>query len=202
MFWFNRELLPQRIAHSLVLLVVILTSACSKERPTNEGYFPIDSLLDAQVRILVAGQAKLTKHTTLGDSASSVSMTPENDQKWRDELVIFYDLSIINKPINQGAYKVNETLLDSFRVKSFEARKELPVRYLKVYYEKAAGTIRRIEARYSESNVMYASQRYLTLTFHNVSGKSVLTSYTFDGGQKIVLGDTVRYQIHTEINTL
>ena len=59
--------------------------------------------------------------------------------------------------------------------------------------------VRKIEAEYNARNALYKSTRLLTLEFEEVEGKSRLTSYAVDGGQKMFLDDSVQYTIDAAI---
>jgi hypothetical protein len=177
---------------------------------SGKGFFPIDSLLDQQIAVLLKSKAALRKVTTLGSNSSPVDITPANEQEWKDQLEIFRDLNIINRYGDLNAYLVQDNLQDersNLTVRSATLRNDLDeslqdeirIKYLKIFYEGSHRNIRRLESRYAEANSMYANDRYLTIIFEDVYGKSLLTEYTIEGGQKIVLGDTVNYKIEARI---
>jgi hypothetical protein len=75
----------------------------------------------------------------------------------------------------------------------------LPVTSLRIYYRDVLRNIRRIEAEVREKNSLFKSSRQFTLEFQEINGTIVLTSYSITGGQKMYLGDTVRYSVKGDI---
>jgi hypothetical protein len=184
--------------------------SCESALAPGDGYFPIDSLLDQQIGVLLKRNAALHKLTTLGSESTPVDITPADEQEWNDQLDVFRDLNMINRYTDSNAYLVQDNLPDersNLTVRSVTLRNDLDeshqgeirVKYLRIFYEGAHRNIRRLEARYAESNSMYTNDRYLTMIFEDVYSKSLLTEYTIEGGQKIVLGDTVSYKIEARI---
>ncbi|HYG02591.1 MAG TPA: hypothetical protein VD927_09100 [Chryseosolibacter sp.] len=164
--------------------------------------YNIDSLLNAQVNFLTQSKAKLEKNAIIGDETERQVYTPADSTAWSHELEIFRKLNEINKPVSRGSYLVDDGLFDpasNLTVKAFSAVEDLPVKYVRISYSASVDKPRKIEALYDDRNQMYASGRLMTLEFHQIKDKSVLTSYSVEGGQKIILGDSVRYVIHGKI---
>ena len=80
-----------------------------------------------------------------------------------------------------------------------EDQKDLPIEYLKIYYQDSPNKIRRIEARYRESSMMYKTSQILVMEFMSVKDTMILTSYAIEGGQKMFMGDSVQYKINTSV---
>jgi len=182
---------------SLLCFSVTLFFSCSNKEKYGSSLYSIDSLLTAQVKYLSENKAALTKETRLGDKHDKISFTPKDTLAWKKELEMFAALDVINKPVNKDLYQI-ESLADdksNLRVKAFTAKTELPVKYLRIYYQQAPDKIRKIEAQFNESNSLYESSRSLTMEFHQVDNKTVLTSYAIAGGQKMFLADSVQYKI-------
>lgn len=182
---------------SLLCFSTTLFFSCSNKEGYRLSLYSVDSLVKAQAKYLSENNAVLTKETSLGDMHNKVSVTPKDTSAWKKELEIFAALDIINKPVNKDLYRIEIFADDksNLKVKSFTTKEELPVKYLKVYYQHALNKVRKIEAQYNESNSLYESARSLTMEFQQVDNKTVLTSYSITGGQKMFLGDSVRYNI-------
>jgi len=120
---------------------------------------------------------------------------------WKNELAIFSELDVINKPINKGAYTIGNYAdkKSNLSVKSFNTTEDLPVKYLRVFYQQSPGRIRKIEAQYNEANLLYSSTRFLTMEFEDIFNKTVVTSYSINGGQKMFLDDSVQYIVGATI---
>lgn len=186
------------------LAVAVLVWACKNERKQTVFYYPIDSLIEAQVFYLSESHASLSKKATI-DGEHDEIVTPKDTTGWRHELNVFAQLNDINKPSNYRKYRVETGKRDAnsnLLVYSMESNDSLPVDYLKIYYLSDLNNIRKIEARYHEENSLLgkarllSSSRLLTMNFENINNKIVLTSYSITGGQKTLLGDTVQFSVN------
>lgn len=183
------------------LLLVLLVS-CEERTKRSAIYYPVDSLVTAQIRFLSQGEAKVHKTTTLGGEDNATLLTLKDTTQWLRELGIFRELDIINKPVNKGVYEIKDGIADNrsnLTVKTFTARSGAPVKYLRLYYQDSPEKLRRLEAQFDMGNLLYKSSRTLSLEFQDVYNKTMLTSYSISGGQKIFMGDTVRYAIHATV---
>ena len=179
----------------------LLFMSCSNQNHESSGLYNIDSVIRTQVHYLANHGAEIRKKAVLNGVEKTTSVTPKDSLAWCEELSIFLELDIINKPISRGEYEI-EDIADresNLKVKSFTAMEDLPVKFLRIYYYKSTGQIRKIEAQYNESNSLYASSRFLTMEFENISGRMLLVSYYVDGGQKMFLDDSVQYTIDAGI---
>jgi hypothetical protein len=175
----------------------LLAGGCGGENRATVSLYDIDSVIHHQINYLRDQGVEIKKKAVLNGVEKVTVIVPKDSAAWEEEFAIFFELDIINRPINRNLYKV-EDLSDSesnLRIKSFTATEELPVRYLKVYYYKTMDRLRKIEAEYNARNSLYKSSRLLTLEFEEIRGKAWLTSYAVDGGQKMFLDDSVQYTI-------
>lgn len=184
----------------ILLLACALTACQSNGQPVI--FYPIDSLVSTQIRHLTSIQAGLFKEAYLSGRKDTVHYTPADTLAWIKELDVFRKLDIINKPVNKGSYRIEDGLIDStsnLTVKAFESLKELPVVYLRVYYQGSLGKPRKVEALYKEANLLYESSRFLSMEFQQIENDMVLIAYEIRGGQKMVLGDSVAFYIKGKI---
>lgn len=186
-----------------VLLLATLFS-CQTGKNKNVALYNADSLITTQVAFLSEHKARLHKITKLGDKESEAATVPKSVKDWENELDIFRELASVNKPVNRRLYAVERSsdVKSNLEVKSFigqpepgKKKVEMPVKYLKVFYQNTPDNIRKIEAQYDESNALYTGSRFLKMEFQQVYNKTVLTSYSITGGQKIFMGDSVSYDI-------
>lgn len=188
---------------SLVAIIVcsMLFISCSTEKQKPAGLYNVDSLISTQIRDLISHNAAISKKAVLNGEEKITTTNPKDSSDWNEELAIFLGLDVVNKPINKGAYKI-ETYADNksnLSVKSFTTTEDLPVKYLRLYYQQSMGQLRKIEAQYRETNSLYISSRFLTMEFENIFNKTMLTSYSIAGGQKMFLDDSVQYTIGVNI---
>ena len=175
--------------------------ACSSEKRGVNPLYNVDSLIQTQISYLKTYETSVEKHALLDGVRKTTTITPRDSSAWNEELAIFLELEVINKPSNKSLYKVEDKLdnKSNLNVKSFVATEELPVTVLTIYYDRSLDQVRKIEAQYNEANALYKSMRYLTLEFEQIFNKTLLTSYTVAGGQKMFLDDSVQYSIKANI---
>lgn len=189
----SRQALPFLAAGCLLL-------SCESERPP-ATFYAMDSLVTSQVKHLTGIGARLLKEGQLAGERDTLTYRPD-EREWRRELGVFSKLDEINKPLNKTNYEVSDGLLDpesNLTVKAFTSLADLPVVYLKIYYQGTLAKPRKIEALYDEDNMLFSSARKLSMHFRQVGDRTVLTSYTVNGGQKMVFGDSVAFAISGKI---
>jgi len=159
--------------------------------------------MKTQTSYLQSHQAILTKTARLNNDEKVSSVAPQSAAEWENELAIFSELNTINKPINKGEYQIENypDTKSNLIVKSFSTTEELPVKFLKLYYRGTLDRLYKIEAQYNETNSLFSSGRFLTMEFEEISGKSALSSYAIKGGQKMVLDDSVQYDVKVIVKT-
>jgi hypothetical protein len=193
-----------------LILFLVIAASCGKREKQEALFYPIDSLVDHQIKHLKAAQASLKKTAMLGDKTDVKNLSPQRSAgdtiPWIHELSIFREINIINKPANEGGYVVDHELTDlrsNLKVRAFTALDPdstsngeiLPVRYLRIYYQGSIENVRRIEAEMDIKTSLYQSARFLQMEFQDINDTVVLTGYTVSGGQKMYLGDTVQYKV-------
>src|SRR5690606_285862 len=154
-------------------------------------FYAIDSLVTSQIEYLTSVRAELYKEASLGDETDTTTYVPD-EVTWKKELDIFEKLNDINKPVNKTHYAISEGVDtgSNLTVRSFKSLKDLPIEYLKVYYQADIKKLRKIEALYEEENALFHSQRHVSMRFQQVGNRTVLTSYSIEGGQKMTMGDS------------
>lgn len=157
--------------------------------------------METQIGYLLGHEAVVNKKAILNGVEKLTMISPKDSLKWSEEFSIFFELNAVNKPIYKGIYKIEEYAdsKSNLRVRSFSTTDDLPVKVLKVYYQKSLSELRKIEAEYNEANSLYSSRRFLTMKFENIYNKTMLTSYSVAGGQKMFLDDSVQYTIDGDV---
>src|SRR5690606_11705953 len=115
------------------------------------------------------------KEALLGGKTDTIRYVPEDTLAWLTELGIFRKLDMINKPVNKENYLVSDGLFDpgsNLTVKAFTSLVELPVVYLKIYYQGTIDKPRKIEALYDEANPLYKSARLMSMHFAQIEDRT------------------------------
>jgi hypothetical protein len=200
MFYLINQKKRNTLFLSTLICVAIALSSCNQVSQTTKLY-NIDSLLSKQVQLLAAGKPKLQKYAVIGTNNDTLSYVPDS-AAWSRELEIFRQLEAMNKPVNRSNYLVDDNLYDpgsNLTVKAFTALEPLPVRSVRVFYDTDIQKPRKIEAIYDEENSLYKSSKNLLLEFQQINNKTLLTSYSIDGGQKMMLSDSVTFSVKGRI---
>jgi hypothetical protein len=178
----------------VVVFAAVWLFACSKGDRPHAVYYPIDSLVQAQIDYLGVHPASLHKYATMGTDQDTAVYEPKDTTAWAYELGPLLRLGVINKPIHEGKYKVEDNLRDAksnLRIRAFTAMDdELPVAYLRIYYQDSLQHVRRIEGIYREVNGLYISTQVLSMELQEIHNKTLLTSYSIKGGQKMLFADS------------
>jgi hypothetical protein len=185
----------------VVALASVVVFSCG-DQTDSVMLLNVDSLLNEQVDHLTKAKAKLVKHATFGSVTDDSTYIPADTTAWSAELAVFRQLHVINKPINRKNYLVDDGLFDvhsNLTVKAFSALEELPVRYIRIFYNESVHKPRRIEALYRDENQLSKSGRLITLEFQQINNQTLLTAYSIAGGQKIIFGDTVVFDVKAKI---
>ncbi len=178
-----------------------LLFSCNEKKEIAPLY-NVDSLVSVQVSYLTSKHAGLRKEARIGPQYDDSTYTPKDTLAWSNELEIFRQLEVINKPINRNGYIIDDGLFDpasNLTVKAISALEKQPVRYLRIFYLNSIHKPRKIEALYNDGNALYESGRLLSMEFNQVGDKNILTSYSIQGGQKMILGDSVSFLIKGKI---
>jgi hypothetical protein len=200
-YWKNN--LQAHLKTVVVLGALVLLAACKDSR-NDFVFYPVDSLVTAQINALTVRKASLHKEALLGTQVNSLKYTPKDTLTWINELDVFRQLETMNKLVNRDSYIVDDGLYDpgsNLTVKAFTAKEEtdLPVNYLRVFYHESVNNPRKIEALYNENNTLYKSSRLLIMEFEQIQDTTLLTSYSIHGGQKMTLGDSIIFAISGKI---
>jgi hypothetical protein len=188
-------MIPRNIGKLLVTALLPVLFSCESRPVQDVLFYPVDSLLDGQVKLLVASHAALKKNAVMGNETSVVEYEPADTIAWKKELEIFYHISAINKPVNKSSYVVREEKMSGVICKSFISNEEVPVQFLKVYYRESPGSPEKLEARVHENNSMFEGTRDLRMTFDNHNNTITMNEFLVEGGQQMFMADSVQYKI-------
>lgn len=183
-----------------VVLLFLSLISCKEGKEKADSYF--DSLITSQVKTLTEIKAAITKSAVIGDKEDETSFIPDSIA-WENELEIFRQLSVYERPANRGAYIMQDGVKDlqsNLTVRSYVASKNIPVRELRFYYHNQFQQLKKVEAVFEETNTLFATHRNMILEFEEMNGKPVLSAYAVSGVQKMVMNDSVHFKIHSKVN--
>ncbi|RZK43628.1 MAG: hypothetical protein EOO57_00060 [Hymenobacter sp.] len=152
-------------------------------------YFDVRGLLDKQVRQLTTRHLTVTKVVSLRGGRPETVRVPQ--VKWADELQVFYQADI-NKAALRGVYRVDSMAEAGGVRRTYTAqpgRENAPVTRLSVL--SAGGQPQEVEATLRQDNPLFFGKKELRLTLR----QGQLRTYGVSGTQKLVLFDTIRYQM-------
>lgn len=184
-----------------VLAVLFFFFSCRNGKQ-RDSLYPIDSLVGSQIRFLSMEKASLRKEAIINEKIERTALIPKDTVAWGYELGIFEQLDIMNKPVSSKSYLITDGLFDpgsNLTVKEFSTEKDIPVKYLRVFYHESLARPRKIEAFFRSGSLLSKTARILTMEFGQYDNKTVLTSYSVEGGQKMIFGDTVEFTIKGKI---
>lgn len=176
----------------LALTGLVLFS-CERIKPDTTGiaaYYNVDSLIRSQVLELSEGNFQIEKTVLMDDTSETKIMTLDS-AGWIRELN-FLDQLNINQPRLVGAY---DSLMDGSVIKyTPKFNSELPIRFLEI--EKNNKELLSISGKLVEKNDIYETSMEATLNFKN----NLLDSYIINGYQKLILKDSVFYEIKASVH--
>lgn len=184
------------------LFLAMTLLSCQQNETANHKFFDMDSLVDRQLNYLKGAKASLTKSASIDNTRDQSTFTPDSTD-WANELEVFRNLELINKPIYAEAYNITDGQKDvnsNLMVRSIIAKREVPIKFFKIYYQDAPHKIRKIEASLSEQNALYFTTRTFSIELNDVKGQMTLDKYSIQGVQKMILRDSVRFLISSHVN--
>lgn len=193
----------KRFHFLFVLLITITFSGCQKQTVKTASLFNVDSVLAHQAELLSRKHAILTKQVALHGKESETVLENLDSATWREELRIFENIESINKSVNKEAYSVVDRIgnvNNNLLTKSISTEQPLAVKLLQLHYLKSPDHLRHISAEVEHRNWMYSSSRLLDLNFQDIAQDILLVGYRIRGSQKVLLRDSVVFDIKATIS--
>lgn len=174
---------------TLLFLTACNTPASDFKQKTGQ-YFDLNGLLNKQVSLLQNSAVIKTSRLNAESAAADEKAVTFNEK----DLHLFYEADI-NKPAWAGVFLV-DSLVDAHgkSVIYKASNTEVNVKELQVDYT-LSGKLARVSSLLSDDNMLYTSQRKMSLFFDTTAVNPLLKSYEIAGFQKIILKDTMNYHI-------
>lgn len=181
----------------LIVSALLVAGCVKKNQQVDSPYLDFDSLINAQIVALTKAKSTLTKSVLL-DGKSDRSVLAMDSTLLAQELDVFRQLDVINKPLYRDAYEISDGEKDiqsNLIIRTYRAKKKTAIPYVKIYYQNNFSRIKKIESGIQDTNSLYATNRSFQLEFDDAHGALLLSKYKLTGGQKMILSDTVLFTI-------
>jgi hypothetical protein len=188
----------------VICFCAFIFSACDRtNQKYDKAYFDFDSLINMQVAELVKIQSTIRKKSIINEKEDNSSFVPDS-LKLANELDVFRQVDIINKPLYRNAYEIKDGEKDTksnLLIRSYTAKVPSPVPFVRFYYQSSSRDIKKIESVFHEENTLYDTRRNLLLEFDDSSGSLLLKGYQLSGTQKMILNDTVNFSVSVSFSS-
>ena len=153
--------------------------------------------LQDQIQYLAQMQPEIVKMVQTG--ALPVEVEKLKEVNWEKELELFTALDL-NKPALQGEYQITETQKGPVLQKVLEKRPDADVLVQQLIIETdTAQQSRKLKAILEQDNMLYYSQKILTIETASTAGKEHISAYNIQGLQKLILFDSLTYQVQVKV---
>lgn len=167
----------------------------------DKPYFDFDSLVTAQIKLVGLSNDSINKIAII-DGKTDVSQFMTDTAALKNELEIFRQLDVINKPLFKDAYSFEGDEKDAksnlqvrtYRLKN-SAKVKSAVPYVRFFFLQDFQHLKKIESLFTESNSLYSSHRNLSMEFDDIGKTNKLKRFSISGFQKMILNDSVRFSI-------
>jgi len=188
----------------LLLLGGVFLFSCNRTNlKYDKPYTDFDSLINIQVQGLLNAKITINKKSVINGKRDSTSFVPDS-LKLANELDIFRQIDLINKPLYLKAYEIKEGEKDTksnLLIRSYTTKLPSPVPVIKFYFTPSGRVLKKIETVFHEENTLYSTKRNLVLEFDDSNGSRLLSGYHVSGVQKMILSDTVNFSVDVSFSS-
>lgn len=181
-----------------LLFLIFISYACVPTSATNDAdkkYFDLVQFTDNLVKELTIKKPKVDKKIFLGGEADNITSDTLN---WEKELALFKEADI-NSPSLRDSYEIEEDKLKHTLTYTAKESK-LKVKEIRLAFDEQSQankvSIKQVKIFFSEDNQLYEIQRDLAMELKN----NELFTYSIKGFQKVILKDSLIYEINAMIN--
>jgi len=157
-------------------------------------------LIDEQVKRLDSITPSFFKKATI-DSKEEIQDLVPTDSSWAKEMMIFKSTDI-NKPTLVESYFTQEDkVADNKKITYISKRpKYTEVDSLSIIFFNNTSIPLKINACLVDHNVLYTSEKFIELTFKQLNGINLISSFKISGWQKMIMQDSTTYYVDAKIN--
>lgn len=182
----------------LLLLLLTCAVACVPTSATTDAdkkYFDLIQFTDNQVHELYMQKLQVKKKIFLDGETDQITSDTLN---WEKELALFREADI-NSPSLRDSYEIDEDKLNHTITYTAKESK-LKVKEIKLVFDEQSQmnkvSIKQVKIFFSEDNQLYEIQRDLSMELKN----NLLSAYSIKGFQKVILKDSLIYEITATLN--
>ncbi|MFT6939241.1 MAG: hypothetical protein ACJASN_000724 [Cyclobacteriaceae bacterium] len=183
--------MKQQIIFAVVGYVLVACGGAAPYTAKPTDFYPLDSLMSAQQPLLQ--EKEVVKTVSIGEKSENTTF--EGTEDWFDKEFGFLKEFELNKPGYVGSIEVSEK--EGVLLYAPKAGEKMIIDFVKYTFDENR-VLATIEGTYTDQNAksIYGSFRSFTLDF----SQGVLQSYKIRGYQKIILRDTVYFEVSGIIN--
>lgn len=177
-------------------IFLFLTSCDSAQERQSKvmTYYDLKGFVESQISVLNKEKPEVVK--TMSVSGKNETRT-SREMDWKKELELFIQADI-NKPAYSKSYSITkpDSLTVVYKLSSGES---LPVRYLKIEMDKAAGTPILIQALLRSENKLYQYEKNIEMHGSVQGGQWHLITYAIKGYQKLATMDKKSFDVSAQV---
>ena len=163
-----------------------------------DKYFDLVSLLDQQAELLYNSGARLEKVLVANGKEDKMMVRPDSLGQLKAELKLFYEADINKLGLDDAYYEEELPGINGSRKVINTAKKKAPnVRLIEYDYEQ--DQLRHIRILVQDKNDIYNLEKEMLLNFEQVNGRELLTSYSINGKQDMVMKSELEFSLSGKV---
>lgn len=181
--------------------LLLATFACERPAPPTpaeaaQAPLNLTAYLQQQRRQLEAEQPMVLKSVATQGEEPEVIETPDID--WEDELAVFEQADLSRPSLQEYYTRQEQTLENGNKAIAYTKLEdaEPQVQSLRLIMS-PAGKLVQLNAVLQDKNIIFFSRRDLELSTNPQTGN--ISSYSIKGVQKMIFGDSLHYQVNTNL---
>ena len=186
---------------SVCLAALLLLGACSGsggKAVKIDKYFDLVSLLDQQAELLYHSGARLEKVLVANGKEDKMMVRPDSVGQLKAEFKLFYEADINKLGLDDAYYEEELPGINGNRKVINTAKKKTPnVRLIEYDYEQ--DQLRHIRILVQDKNDIYNLEKEMLLNFEQVDGRELLTSYSINGKQDMVMKSELEFSLSGKV---
>ena len=183
------------------LILIVLLSACESQNTDAvkiDTYFDLVGLLDEQAEQLYESGARIEKVLVANGEEEKMLIRPDSVGQLRTEWQLFYEADINKLGLDDAYYVEGLPGLDGGRKEIYTAKKKAAnVRLIEYDYQN--DRLRYIRILIQEKNDIYNFQKEMLLNFEEVDGKAMITDYSINGKQDMVMKSELSFALSGKV---